>query len=819
MTSQQFLKLHSSFPPAFHAKPGESWKGYWRSVEFWLASEGAHLPPNVRASRLMQQMKERAGKIVSHLLVEDVSGTNGVELIKAEMEKSPIIRLLEFKEIDKKRQKFMRLSRYPHESLESYINRAEIYRHENDKSQAYKVGSRFYLGHLLDGAQLSGKDQALVRTTAGGLSEEMKVINSLLELADQLEGKVGFPIGRGEPEMPDDDEYLVQKRGRDREGMPSMPYKRDRDERHRRTNKYRKFRQVFHAILEDDDEAEQMPSEAFGEDGPDNEAASSTSESTSRIDEDEDEDIMPAEVYAQEYRAKKKINELKQMRQFFKGGHTDKTKQWVKEQQKKEPCFLCQKLGHWSRECPDRASKKPTRPAHAVHVTAGNILPEPGEWDMLASMAAYKEPLCLGIGFRGTRDCFMEQGPHVNPVVDHETFWSLRELHSSLILELGCMKSVAGTKWVNQHIQRLKSEGRWMKAEKEKESFRFGDGRELWSQYAFIFEATVLGVRVIIRLSVVPGECPPLLSKPACTQLGMVIDTEHHTVSSRKLKVSNYGLAQTFGGHYALPIAEFDPQTPPLHDPEVPSHVEAIPVYASESYGTHAIPEQTEDSRDMGSRREGSSGLRTWTRQDRQVPCALGTGRNGPLWETVIRRTVYDSNTGAKLLDEEVNRDTVVRQPLGNVHDTTTILMYRGLGPTARSPSVPGPMCKGTAAYRNSQHGFDPASRSLRPDFRAGGRDSSFIRLEQGGGGNRRSGGQGSTSLLDSGPATVGHPKPRRANGSPDPSPRTRFEPRSSRTRGHARNPSRGRWRRRIPRQSRTSRSTWTPSRRAQSFA
>ena len=83
---------------------------------------------------------------------------------------------------------------------------------------------------------------------------------------------------------------------------------------------------------------------------------------------------------------------------------------------------------------------------------------------------------------------------------------------------------------------------------------------------------------MIFRLSVVPGECPPLLSKPACTQLEMAIDTEHHTVSSRKLKASTYGLAQTFGGHYALPVAEFDPNTPHLHDPEVPSRVEAIPV-------------------------------------------------------------------------------------------------------------------------------------------------------------------------------------------------------------------------------------------------
>ena len=75
----------------------------------------------------------------------------------------------------------------------------------------------------MDGAKLSRKDEALVRTTAGGLNEEMKVVNSLLELADQLEGKIGFPIGRGEPEMPDDDEYLVQKRGRDRDGGSATP--------------------------------------------------------------------------------------------------------------------------------------------------------------------------------------------------------------------------------------------------------------------------------------------------------------------------------------------------------------------------------------------------------------------------------------------------------------------------------------------------------------------------------------------------------------------------------------------------------------------
>ena len=145
------------------------------------------------------------------------------------------------------------------------------------------------------------------------------------------------------------------------------------------------------------------------------------------------------------------------------------------------------------------------------------------------------------------------------------------------------MKSVAGTKWVNQHIQRLRGWGRWMKAVKEHESFRFGDGHELCSEYAFVFEATMLGVRVILKVSVVPGECPPLRSKPACSQMGMIIDTELHTVSSRKLKIKNYGLHQTYGGHYALPIAEFTEAMQPIHAPEIPQHLEAVPVYLMQS--------------------------------------------------------------------------------------------------------------------------------------------------------------------------------------------------------------------------------------------
>ena len=263
-----------TFPPEFKARPGESWKEYWRSVEFWLASEGVNLPPAVRGSRLMQQMRERAGKILNHLTVSDVATDGGVELIKREMERSPIIRLLEHKEVDRKRQKFMKLSRYPKESLESFINRASIYRHENDQCQNYKVGTKFYLGHLLDAAKLSRKDEALIKTASQGLHDEGRVVNAMLDLAEQLEGLPGYPIGKGEPDMPDEDKYLVQKRAGENDFLPRRDDRRGRLQpggKGSRGSRLRaKWKQVFHTIMEDIESSDGQASEPPGdEDEPD----------------------------------------------------------------------------------------------------------------------------------------------------------------------------------------------------------------------------------------------------------------------------------------------------------------------------------------------------------------------------------------------------------------------------------------------------------------------------------------------------------------------------------------------------------------------
>lgn len=80
-----------------------------------------------------------------------------------------------------------------------------------------------------------------------------------------------------------------------------------------------------------------------------------------------------AEIFAQEYKARNRVRQLKKMRQHFQkegqqGGRKrdPNVQKWVEEQQKTEPCFICRHLRHWSQECPYRG-QAPPRAANVVH--------------------------------------------------------------------------------------------------------------------------------------------------------------------------------------------------------------------------------------------------------------------------------------------------------------------------------------------------------------------------------------------------------------------------------------------------------------------
>ena len=555
ITSASKGKISSSYPPIFRAKVGESYRDWRRSLEFWLGGEGRQIPEEFIGPRIMVQLRDHAAQLVKHLNNSDVNKPGGMQKIFEVLERSPLVRQLDKHRVDQHRKRLMSLARYAGESLESYITRGSIYRTQLLGLDAtLEMGERFYVGHLLDHARLSRRDKVLVRARAGNESEEA-ITNALVELAAELEGEHGYPIGASEPNTAgaNGDEWLVQRGGQGgtapgrRGGRPALAAEVMSE----------RLEEDVETVTQEDDVGE----ESLGEDMP------------PELKEVE------REAYALHYKAKQRMAEVKKLRQYYrKGDQVEERKKALAEKIKNTACHNCGEVGHWSRECPHQKaqqvlmaaptmSRRRTRPRTATSSMAAMTTveeePEDHEWDLLVSLCSRGDepPSDTARGAYMALPCGV--GTH-GQVASHEVFWCVKELARAVILDIGCLKSVAGTTWVNQLLKHWQRWDRWFVVEKEREVFRFGDGNTLTSEYGVQLEATFAGKPVILGFSVVKGDCPPLLSRHALTQLGVSFDCEHHVMSSKKLKVKSYGLRQTTSGHYLMDIAEFGTGADPI---------------------------------------------------------------------------------------------------------------------------------------------------------------------------------------------------------------------------------------------------------------
>ena len=527
-------KISSSYPPIFRAKPGESYKEWKRAVGFWLGGEANTLP------RLMVQLRDRAGQLVHHLSNTDVNHKDGMKVIMETLEKSPIIRQLDRHKVDQHRKKLMQLRRFPGESLESYVTRGSIYRTQLQAlDHEMQMGECFYTGHLLDNAKLTRKDKVMVKTRAGSDYEE-DITNAMIELAPELEGESGCPIGSSEPNAAarQGDEFLLQ-----------------RSEAHGNRFGHRK---------------ENKDTYAMDLDGPLWEDPAEYQEETGTVLDGEDEQEIPELLQAEQdamvihHKAKQRIAEIRKLRQYFKKPDPEERRRLLAEKMKTSPCHRCGELGHWSRECPMKMN------ATGVTSSRSGATRGPTAEDDWAAMVA----LCNRDGAKSDRGyktlaAVVRREPQRQKPCNEirrsfvcgkpfEAFWSQQELERKVIVDLGCVKSVVGVKWMRALLTEWKAQQRWFRVCPEKEVFQFGNGENLTSRYAVQFEAIVAGAHVIINMSVVSGHCPPLLSRHACTQLGLSIDCGSHSCSSKKMNVKKFGLSQASNGHYLLAVGGFE---------------------------------------------------------------------------------------------------------------------------------------------------------------------------------------------------------------------------------------------------------------------
>ena len=331
------------------------------------------------------------------------------------------------------------------------------------------MGECFYTGHLLDGAKLTRKDKVMIKTRAG-IDYEEDITNAMIELAPELEGETGYPIGSSEPNQAarQGDEHLIQRAGDIARGTKKETLAMD---------------------------------ELYGNPWEERGTAMSTVEEEPPMEEEEETvppELLQAEneAFALQYKARQKVAEVRKLRQYFKKPETmEERKRALQEKMKTSPCHKCGELGHWSRECPMKGH--PTNAALSL-----SRAPAENEWAALTALCGRrdKDPLELAAymvltGMVGTR---------------WETLWCHKELSQRVIVDLGCVRSVVGTRWMNEVVHRWRNENRWLQVEAETETFQFGNGETLVSRFRVHFEVCLAGKSAVLSMSVVPGSCPPL---------------------------------------------------------------------------------------------------------------------------------------------------------------------------------------------------------------------------------------------------------------------------------------------------------------------
>ena len=477
-------KVSSSYPPIFRAKPGEPYLEWKRAVQFWIGGEGDQLPASYRGPRLMVQLRDRAAQLVRHLELSDVQKSTGMELIFKTLEASPLVKQMDKHKVDQQRRRMMALDRVPGESMESYVTRANIYRVQlQGMDGSLAMGERFFVGHLLDHSRLTRKDnKAMVRTRAGSESEA-DVTAALLDLSAELEGEPGFPIGFSEPNMAGHhgEEFLVQ-----------------------RSTGYKKVaaRPALVAMGEGEDQSETLS--MLGEEGD-------------SVDEEAPSELVEfeKEAFALQFRAKQKMAEVKKMRQYYQKRDPEERRKELAEKMKDTHCHACGEKGHWSRECPRKRSQQVLMASSgrgAMRSIPESQVADQGEWDLLVSLCSRSDPKD---GSASAREVYMALPmvgvqtpssciPNMEDTNGFDILWSMTELQQGVILDLGCMKNVAGTGWANQLVKQWKLNGWWFNVVPEQETFRFGNGSTLKSRFSIQFVATFMG-RPVSRVCIFCG--------------------------------------------------------------------------------------------------------------------------------------------------------------------------------------------------------------------------------------------------------------------------------------------------------------------------
>ena len=434
-------KISGTYPPAFSASPSESYLEWKRSVKCWIAGEGGQLPEEVMGPRCLAMLKGRASVIVRHLKIEEVSQSGGLDLVFQALESSPMVMELDGQPGEKAQREFLRCRRQAGESMESFLMRVQAQRAVmEEEDPTFAVGDRFLVGYILDHAELTLKDRVMVLAAAQNQMSSLSVFPALRRMGPFLQGTV--PIGKGvidAPLLPElqPDQAPHSKTSAAAEGgkegrRPWQPYKVN--------------------VVE----------EVSGYSGAEEEWDELTSSQAA----------VPEELEAATHAAmaafsasQAKLRAIKQVRGYFQ--KTEPTvqpdrRERLKKLMQENPCRNCGQYGHWSKdpECPRNAKGSNATSASLVTTPAQSSISSPEQQAEHAAMSAVLEQMMRDQQSQGASRAYMAAAA-TRVGQEFVTLVNASEdlLAGRMVVDLGCLRTVAGVKWIVQEVARCRSQG------------------------------------------------------------------------------------------------------------------------------------------------------------------------------------------------------------------------------------------------------------------------------------------------------------------------------------------------------------------------
>ncbi|CAE7293046.1 RE1 [Symbiodinium sp. CCMP2592] len=240
------------------------------------------------------------------------------------------------------------------------------------------------------------------------------------------------------------------------------------------------------------------------------------------------------EAYVTHETARQKYRDTLKLRGTDPDGMREAMHQRLQAAKQRSFCSACKRKGHWHKDpqCPLNQGKT----ASSTHPSSTG-----------------------GTAGPGSGPSSPEKNPKVNfPCHVVHVTWDLNQSTeaSSLlgITDTACSKSVAGVPWVESYLNEARKIGFRPPFLEAKESFKFGASRVFEALYSIVLTFDIGGHPIMVRISVVNGDVPLLLSRPVLGKLGMVLDVDRNTADFRELRVQELQLVITDTGHPAVPI-------------------------------------------------------------------------------------------------------------------------------------------------------------------------------------------------------------------------------------------------------------------------